>query len=396
MSVAEPRHLPASHAGRDRATAAAQIAVPVALVALALVLVVGHHLIVDHGNLTAFVCFGSHFAGATHPPAGAAGCGTQGYDGQFFFLLAHDPLIAHAGTLRRLADVGQAFRAQRLGYPLLAFLVAGGQASAIPAALVAVNVAALLGLTAWLGAALRRRGRAPLWAVAVALTPGMLLPVLRDLSDPLATACVLVGVLAWQERRRPTATVALTLAVLTREVSVVVLVALAAEVAVRAWRARATQAVARAALAQAWPVIAIPAVAFAAWQTYLTVRLGGPLGTAPGAIPLVNLVQEAIWSLRGWPAAVGGWDLVYVALVFGAMGLALRSLRARITVTSAAAGALCVVIALPMLGDFWGDTRLSAPLLSMLLLDGLQRRDRLSVGLATAASAMTLFILPFS
>jgi hypothetical protein len=125
-------------------------------------------------------------------------------------------------------------------------------------------------------------------------------------------------------------------------------------------------------------------------------RLGGPLGTAPGAIPLVNLVQEAIWSLRGWPAAVGGWDLVYVALVFGAIALALRSLRVRIMVTSAAAGALCLGIALPMLGDFWGDTRLSAPLLSMLLLDGLQRRERLSVGLATAASAMTLFILPFS
>ena len=395
MSIAQPP-VPLGGARSTRALGAIQLVVPVALVGLALLLVVGAHIVRDHGDLTAFVCFGSNFAGATRPPAGAAGCGGQGYDGQFFYLVARDPLIVHATTLHALQSVGGAFRAERLGYPLLAFLASAGRASALPAALVAVNVATLLALTAWLAAALRRRGRSPLWATAVALSPGMLLPVLRDLSDPLATACVLVGVLAWQERRRPTATVALAFAVLTREVSIVVVLALAAETAVRAWRGRGIPEAPRAALTEAWPVIVIPAVAFTAWQLYVAVRNGGPPGTAPAGVPLFNLVQEAGWSLRDWPAAVGGWDAVYVALVFGAMGLGLRSLRHRITVTSAATCALCVCIALPTLGDYWGDTRLSAPLLSMLLLDGLQRRDRLSVALATAASAMTLFILPFS
>jgi hypothetical protein len=367
---------------------------PVLLVSVGLVLVLGARITQVHGDIASLACFGSQFARFTHPPTGSAGCGTQGYDGQFFFLQAHDPLLLNASTVQAMRGAGQLFRVQRLGYPLAVFLLAGGQATAIPVAMLAVNLLALLGLTAWLAAWSDRHGRSPLWAVAIGLMPGMLLPVLRDLSDPLATASVVIGVLAWQERRRTTAAVALTVAVLTREVTIVLVAALAVEVGMRLWQMRMSSSARGAIVREAVPVIVVPALMFGAWQLYVASRAGGALGTAPAAIPFANLVQEVGWSLRDWPIGVGVWDLFYVALVCTTIVLSLRALWGGSTVIGIGALACSAFIVLPRLGDFWGDTRLSAPLLALVLLDGLRRRDRLSVAVPTIAAVMTLFILP--
>jgi hypothetical protein len=373
---------------------AARVLLPVGIVALGLAAALALRIAHLPGGLAALPCFGSQFAAFVRPPPGTATCGTQGYDGQFFFLQAHDPLLLHASTVDALRGADQLFRIQRLGYPLAAFLLAGGQATVIPAAMLVVNVLVVLGLTAWLAAWANRHGRSPLWAAAVGLMPGMLLPVLRDLSDPLATASVIVGVLAWQERRGRTAAIALTVAVLTREVSIILVAALAVEVGMRVWQARRSPTTCRAVVREAAPVIAVPTLMFGVWQLFATIRAGGALGTAPAAVPFVNLVQEVGWSLRDWPTGVGVWDLVYVALVGAALVLSVRALGDGITVIGIGALACGAFIVLPRLGDFWGDTRLSAPLLALVLLDGLRRRDRFSVAVPTVAAVMTLLILP--
>jgi hypothetical protein len=387
VSVAELR--PPS---RTATAKVASIAVPVALVALGIMMVLGARLAENHGDIASLPCFGSQFAAVTHPPAGAGLCGPQGYDGQFFFLQAHDPLLVHDATVSAMRGAGQLFRIQRLGYPLFAAALAGGRAAAIPAALLVLNVIVLLALTAWLAAWLIRRDRSPLWAVAVGLMPGMLLPVLRDLSDPLATASVLIGVLAWQERRRRTACVALSIAVLTREVTIAVVIALAAETLLCAWRAH--KGGWRRVFAQAAPALGIPLVVFAAWQAYVMMRVGGAVGTAQATLPFVNVVQEAASTLSDEAPGVAGWELVYLALVVTAVGLAIRSLWRQVDAISVAACAVCASVVLPVFGDYWSDTRLSAPLLALVLLDGLRRRDRLSVAVPTIAAVMTLFILP--
>src|SRR5512139_1594311 len=63
--------------------------------------------------------------------------GTQGYDGQFAYQIARDPLNA-----ARLLDV-PAYRYQRILYPLVACAVALGQGNLIPWTLIAVNWLAL-------------------------------------------------------------------------------------------------------------------------------------------------------------------------------------------------------------------------------------------------------------
>jgi len=133
---------------------------------------------------------------------------------------------------------------------------------------------------------------------------------------------------------------------------------------------------------------------FAAWQAYLMTRYGGPIGGAGLSVPLVNLVQELRGAFRGYaPTAV--WDLAHVLLILAASGTAMWSLRRRVTVINAAACALTLGVLVPTLGDVWSDARLSAPLFTLLLVDGLHQRNRYAVGIGTIAAAMTILI-PFA
>lgn len=363
--------------------------VPVALVALVLAMAIGSQLQTYKGNLTGPVQFGREFASFTHPPRGALVNSPNGYDAQFFYLQARDPLLLRDATVRSLRAAGAGFRMQRVAYPALAFLIAAGQSSAIPFAMLAINALVLMALAGGFAIYARRRGWSSFWAFAIALMPGMLLPAVRDLSDPLATASMLAGLLQWQSGRRWPAGAALAVAVVTREVMMLAIVAVAAEACVRAWRARKAPGEARKQLLLGWPVVVVPTAAFAVWEAYVMMRYGGPVGGAGLAFPYVNLIHEINRDFQGFlPTAV--WDLVYLGLVLAAIGAALISLRHRVTVTSAAACALALGVLVPTLGDVWSDTRLSAPFLALVLIDGLQRRSRSETLISAAAASMSI------
>ncbi|HEX8976084.1 MAG TPA: hypothetical protein VF781_06180 [Solirubrobacteraceae bacterium] len=371
--------------------AAAGVGIPVGVVVVVLALAVGLRLSAYRGELTGLVQFGSSQAHVTHPPRGAPILSPTGYDGQFFYLQARDPLLLHDSTVRALRATGSGFRMQRAAYPALAFLLAGGRSSKVPLALLLANLLVLVGLATGFAFYARRRGWSTGWTVALALMPGMLLPVFRDLSDPLAVTSLVAGILCWSHRRRWPAALALTVAVLTREVMMLAVVAIAVEAGVGRWRERGSGTGRRQAFAQAWPVILIPSAAFAVWQAYITVRYGGPVGGAPLNLPLTNLVQEVRRAWRGYrPMAI--WDTAYVVLIVAAVISAGVSLRRRVTVTSLAACAVSLGILVPALGDAWSDTRLSAPLFALLLLDGLQHGCRRNLSVGAAAAAMTIFI----
>ncbi|MEA2210300.1 MAG: hypothetical protein QOF83_248 [Solirubrobacteraceae bacterium] len=364
---------------------------PLVIVAAILSLAIGGRVAADRGNLTGPIQFGAQFAPAIHPPSGAIIGSPGGYDGQFFYAQARDPLLLNDSTVAAMRAAGAGFRLQRVAYPALAFALAGGQAGAIPFTLLASNVVILLGLAAAGVVYTRRRGWSPLWSVAIVLSPGLILAALRDLSDPLALSSMLAGLLLWRSGRRWPAAVALVIAVLTREVMMLAVVAVAGEACVRAWRQSPRPVALRDALSQAWPVIALPSLAFAGWQAYITVRYGGPVGGAGLDLPLLNFVHEAQADLHGYlPMAI--WDCLYMLLVLAASAAAWLSLRHRVTITSAAACALSVGVLVPTLGDAWSDTRLSAPLFALLLVDGLQRGRRAPVLISAAAAAMTILI----
>ena len=143
-----------------------------------------------------------------------------GYDGQWFFYIAHDPLL-RAPNPETYLDL-PAYRYARILYPTLTWMLALGQPAAIPWALLAVNLlAGLLGTVAALDI-VRYLGANRWLAVGFAFSPPMLIGISAYLAEPTSLALVTVGVaLAIRGRHWP-AGLALMLSVLAREPSILV------------------------------------------------------------------------------------------------------------------------------------------------------------------------------
>lgn len=206
------------------ATLATWSPIAVALVAgLAAVAFVALRLVVAaDGDITRFVVAGRTFV---EPGNGVHVFDSSGYDGQFYWRLAVDPgdwsRHAHGVTF------DNAYRAPRIGYPLAAFVLAGGQAGLAPWALVAVNVLAVAAVAGLAGRLAAIAGRAPAYGLLVAAAPGLVMPLGRDLAECLTVACLLGGVVALCGRRPLVATCLWSYAVLTREQALVTIAAYA-------------------------------------------------------------------------------------------------------------------------------------------------------------------------
>lgn len=145
--------------------------------------------------------------------------GTEGYDGQFAYQIALNPLGAAP-----YIDV-PAYRYQRILYPLLARLLALGQPALIPWALVLVNIAAI-GVGTWATEGLLKELRVSRWyALVYGLYGGQLLALRTDLNEPLAQGLVQLAMLAWMKERRAWAVTAFALAALAKETTLVFLAA---------------------------------------------------------------------------------------------------------------------------------------------------------------------------
>jgi hypothetical protein len=181
--------------------------------------------------------------------------GRSGYDGQFLYYLARDGWAA-------LPHIDNApYRLQRILYPMLARLLSGGNAAALPWALVAINAAAILVTTLLITRWLVGHGLWRWYGLVYPLFVGTLLSYSRDLTEPLAYAFALGGVLCWLDERRAAAVALLAAATLSRETTALFVACLAAgELAGRRWGRCAVLAAALA------PMLA--------WQLYLRAALG--------------------------------------------------------------------------------------------------------------------------
>jgi hypothetical protein len=122
------------------------------------------------------------------PKTVGRGLDRLGYDGQFYLLIALDPINA-----RYYLDA-PAYRLQRPLYPAVSRLIAGGDPSLIPIVMLLVNwLAAGVG-TAAVALILARHGRSPWPALLYGLAPGLTLGIHRDLTEPLAFALSVAGV----------------------------------------------------------------------------------------------------------------------------------------------------------------------------------------------------------
>ena len=153
----------------------------------------GVYLTAFHGDLSSLVCVGQKQIGTPPYEAVRVGFTTGGFDGQFYYAIARNPWICHAAVL----DV-PAYRHLRLLYPALAWaLSGGGDPWHLFWALPFINLAAIAGL-AWLGVRLARHYGVNVWwgfVLPLAVNDGM--PLLRDLTDPLATFTVCGLLASW-------------------------------------------------------------------------------------------------------------------------------------------------------------------------------------------------------
>jgi hypothetical protein len=383
---------PATRDSLTQKLAALDVAGPVIVVAIVFAVFVGVRLSDYGGNATGFIEFGRQFVAQTHPPHGALINSPAGYDGQFFWIQATDPLLLHHSTLVQLRS--EAFRSQRMAYPLLAYVLAAGQEPAIPWTMLAINLIVVLAITGTFAAYARDRGWSGWWALAVGLTPGFLLATMRDLSDPLAAASMLAGLLAWRRERRWLAGALLTVAVLAREPMVLAVVAVAIDAAFGWWRSRSEPHNLRRTVMRVWPVLLIPTLAFVGWQIYIDARFGtNVLSSSPGVRPpLKNIVDELRRSFRQDSPLAVLWDVSYLALALAGLIAAITLVIRRVSSVTTAAFLFGLIFILLLLGDEWGDSRFGAPLFVTLLLAGLEMRARYAVRICVLAAALTALI----
>jgi hypothetical protein len=152
-----------------------------------------------------------------------------GYDGQFMYLMAFDPLLerfaATPQTYRAFVD-DPPYRYGRIGFSALTRLVSAGKPERFPAMMMWLIVAAHFALAAFLAAFAARHGMSPLAALWYLTIPGFMSSLMSALPEALAAAALVAGVLCWQIGKPLLAAVALGAALLVRETAVVLLMAL--------------------------------------------------------------------------------------------------------------------------------------------------------------------------
>jgi hypothetical protein len=219
------------------------------------------------GHISRFILVGRHFVTPAQLPHGIAISPTFGYDGQFFYRLALNPLNLRPTAYGITMD--HSYRYMRIGYPALTWLVSLGQHVLVPAMLVAVNVAAVSTL-GWLGGVIARdAGRHALAGLMLPAYFGIITSLSRDTAEPLAAACLVAGLLAIRARRPVLAALLLVYGVLTRETVMVAVVAIAAVRVIGLLRRRQPARFGRDDLL--W---LLPTVAFFAWQVVVKAATG--------------------------------------------------------------------------------------------------------------------------
>ncbi len=240
--------------------------VPAIVIAICYIVFFVQLLQTRHGDVSLFVIAGGENVDASKVPARLTVIpNIGGYDGLTFYRLALNP-FTRVRTASGIRLDNPSYRQQRIGYPLIVWMLSLGHSAWVPALLVAVNILAAAAMAAFAGAFAKKFGLHALWGVIVPLYPGFVLTFSRDLAEIVAAAFAMGAIWAIASRRNTAAAVLLTCAVLTRETTLLLAVALAA-----AWlierllhRERRIGVIA----------FALPIAVYVFWQIVLAVQWG--------------------------------------------------------------------------------------------------------------------------
>lgn len=177
---------------------------PAVVVGCLYVLLIGLDVIINHHDALYYVHLGPRFV--YHDPRAWAG-----YDGQFYYQIARDPLHAAAFLDR------PAYRYQRIVYPLLVATLSFGEGWLIPYLLLLVSFVSIVAGTEMLAHLLSERKLSPWYSLAFGLYFGMAVSFVSDLAEPLTYCLVCLGLVMVFKRRLTAAAIIWGLAVLSRE-----------------------------------------------------------------------------------------------------------------------------------------------------------------------------------
>ncbi len=286
------------------------------LVAASYVFVIHSYALRFNGNLTGFACFGDYF-----PAPGIVDesffvlKNSDGYDGQFYFLMALDPLMTK-GVAEYLDAPG--YRYQRILYPWLAALLSLGQEDLLPLSLLAVNVAAVLTGCLFVVLLARKYGMSPWIGLAYGFLGGLQLGVLRDLAEPLAAGLMVGGVYYYLEEKPVKTALFMAGAMLAKEVMILVTGSLALHALVFDRNPGKVL----------WLGLSILPLALWGLVIYLVLGevayIAGGKNIGPPLIALGGYIADLFSGVKGWRDTVYG--LIFVFITAWTLVLALREI----------------------------------------------------------------------
>lgn len=192
-----------------------------------------------------------------------------GYDGQFYYYVAMDPFM-NKGYFKN------AYRQQRILYPLTARLFAFGKESLLPYTLYIVNLWALAIGMYFLILILKQYSVNPMWSLFYGLSPSSIMTIQYDLPSPLSIALIIAAIYFYINRNLILTVVFMALSFLTREDSIVVFIPLLI------WDYQCKRQFKRIVLLMS---CLIP---FFLWQLFVTAKLGNaPMTTSAEAISFI-------------------------------------------------------------------------------------------------------------
>ena len=208
-----------------------------------------------------------------------------GFDGQYFLCLAHDPLLRNPATARAL-DAPH-FRARRILYPIVARLIETRRTS-VPFGMLMAQYLALLCLSLAGALYLRDVGKHPIYTFFLTISFSLAHTFETFTSETLATLFVFLALFAHQKKRWLSLWFLCALAILTKEISAIVVLAISLADFVAGERKRAL----------VWLTAALPLLI---WICYVNSQIPGSpsllSGTKNLGLPLKGLLSTAVADL---------------------------------------------------------------------------------------------------
>lgn len=180
---------------------------PSIVVAFAYIMLLGLFTITRGYSALDFVHLGTVWS--QHNPAG-----TWGYDGQFYYQIARNPLEAF-----KYMD-NASFRYQHILYGLVVGALSLGQPVLIPYMLLLVNLLSVVLSVEIVSRLLVKHGLSPWFSLAMGLYFGQAAATMFDTAEPFTYLLVCIGVRMLEEKHLTMAALLMGLATLSREIAV--------------------------------------------------------------------------------------------------------------------------------------------------------------------------------